>query len=342
MSLRNCACAVLAASLAYTGNAVALPETAAETQSTASSEPTPPAPTVTDRRIVVIGQAEPPTEQEVAEQARNVSIIGDPLHNPLPRFEDHLCPGVLGMKAEAAEIIVQRIRFNAEDLGIRLADNDGTCKPNLIVAFVEGAQEQLQAMARNQGYMFAGLSVNAKGELFDSSAAARVWTNMLTRTRDGMPVPTSRDAASTPERSGLAMAGTDQQGNPVYTQTMMKLPPVAAMQAAHSRIFFPTREDIVSVLVLFERDAVRGKTLLQLADYATMRGLASTRETNGEPAADTILSLFDGDGPKPQRLTAFDQAYLTTLYEGMANLPAASKLAAIHDEMERVAVAVSE
>ena len=56
-----------------------------------------------------------------------------------------------------------------------------------------------------------------------------------------------------------------------------------------------------------DRAQVRGKTLMQLADYATMRALAFTRETSGEPAADTILSLFDGEGPKPERLTAFGQ-----------------------------------
>jgi hypothetical protein len=317
-------CAVLAASFVLAGHASALTETAP-----------PPAP-ADDRRIVVTGEVEPPSHDAVSDQARNISIIGDPLHSPLPRFEDHLCPGVLGMKADAAEVIVQRIRFTAEDLGIRLAEDNGTCQPNLIVAFVDGAQEQLIAMARNNGYMFAGLSVTARGELFDVSGAARVWTNTLTRTRDGMPVPTSRDAASSPERQGTTLAGSDAQGNALMGQTGARLPPVAAMQAAHSRIFFPTREDIVSVLVLFERDKVRDKTLLQLADYAIMRGLASTRETSGEPAAATILSLFDGDGPKPQRMTAFDRAYLAVLYEGMANLPAASKLADVHGEMERV------
>lgn len=317
-------CAAVAASLAFAGQA------AAQSEPVAAQPPE-------DRKIIVRGQVEPPSQEQVTEQAHNISIIGDPLHDPLPRFEDHLCPGVLGLKPEAAEIVVQRIRFNAEDLGIRLAEADGTCEPNLIVAFVDGAQEQLAAMARNQGYMFAGLSVSARGELFDVSGAARVWTNTVTRTRDGMPVPSSRDAASSPERRGSTFAGTDGAGNALSAPYGAKMPPIAAAQAAHSRIFFPTREDIVSVLVLFERDAVRGKTLLQLADYATMRGLASTRETSGETAADTILSLFDGEGPKPERMTAFDRAYLETLYEGMPNLPAASKLADVRGEMERIA-----
>jgi hypothetical protein len=68
-----------------------------------------------------------------------------------------------------------------------------------------------------------------------------------------------------------------------------------------------------------------------------MRALAFTRETSGEPAADTILSLFDGEGPEPERLTAFDLAYLESLYDGLPNMPAQSKLANVSEHMERLA-----
>jgi hypothetical protein len=290
------------------------------------AQPTP-APPPSDRQIVVTGQVRPPaSDEDITSQARNISIVGDPLHNPLPRFEDRLCPGVLGLKPEAATYVIDRIRYNAQQLGLRMAPDDGTCEPNLIVAIVEGAQEQLAQLASNQGYMFAGLSVTRRGDLFEASGAARVWVNTLTRTRDGMPTQSARDAAGAPERRGTTFGGTDGAGNAITNTYSMPLPPVAATQAAQSRIFFPTREDIVSVLVLFDKEQVRGKTLLQLADYATMRGFASTRETKGDPAADTILSLFDGDGPKPGELTDFDHAYLGSLYSGIPNMPATSKL----------------
>src|SRR5688572_8350563 len=68
----------------------------------AAAQPAP------DPNIVVTGEREPPTEREVAEQARNISIIGDPRDNPLPRFEDWICPGVLGLKDDAAAYIIER------------------------------------------------------------------------------------------------------------------------------------------------------------------------------------------------------------------------------------------
>lgn len=55
-----------------------------------------------DPNIVVMGERDPPTEREITAQARNISIIGSPLDNPLPRFEDRICPGVLGLKDDAA------------------------------------------------------------------------------------------------------------------------------------------------------------------------------------------------------------------------------------------------
>ena len=316
--IRACACAVVVAAFAFANAA-------------AQDAPAP------NRNIVVTGERPPATEDQVTEQAKNVSIVGNPLDEPLPRFEDRVCPGVLGLTTEAAEYINQRIRYNAEQFDLRIAPDDGTCEPNFIVAFVDDAQNTLVDIARRNGYMLAGLSVTERGELLDAPGAARVWTNVLTRTRDGMPVPSERDARSAPERQGSTFAGTDGAGNALSTSTAMGLPAVAAGWNAHSKIYMPTRDDIVSVLVLFDRAQVRGKSLLQLADYSTMRGLALTRETSGEHSAPTILSLFDGDGSKPDRLTAFDLAYLGSLYRDLPNLPAQTKIAGVNAEMARQA-----
>jgi hypothetical protein len=283
-----------------------------------------------DPNIVVTGQREPPTDREVTEQARNISIIGSPLDNPLPRFEERVCPGVLGIKDDDAAYIIQRIRHNAEQFDVRLHKDDGKCEPNFIVAFVEDAQGQMAQLARRQGYMLAGLSVDVRGELVDAPGAARVWTNTVLRTNTGAPMPQRRETTTAPERTFSFNPDNGEAAR-------MSLPPEARGANSHSRISFPFREDIYSVLILFDREQVKGKSLLQLADYATMRGLAFTRETRGEPEAATILSLFDGDGPKPERLTAFDLAYLGSLYDGIPNIPAQSKIGGVRRHMERQA-----
>lgn len=292
-------------------------------------------PTGGDPNIIVRGERQPPSNEQIADQARHVSIIGSPLDDPLPRFEDRLCPGVQGLKDEDAAYIIQRVRQNAARFKIRLAE-DGTCQPNFIVAFVVDAQEQMAQLARNRGYMLAGLSVDQRGDLVDAPGAARVWTNTVMRTNTGAPAPHRRGTGNAPER---VLSYNPESGE---ASSISGMPPEARGSASHSRIYFPLREDIYSVLIIFDRDQVRDKTLLQLADYATMRGLAFTRETRGDVPADTILGLFDGAGPKPERLTAFDLGYLASLYDGIPNMPAMSKIRNVGRHMERQAAAAQD
>jgi hypothetical protein len=107
-----------------------------------------------------------------------------------------------------------------------------------------------------------------------------------------------------------------------------------------ARTSIPVREDIVGVLVLFDRDDVGDMTLVQLADYATMRGLARTRlvDVDGEAMA-TILALFDQDATPPAEMTAFDTAYLGALYAGQGNVTGLSKVLNVNTQLRRQAQA---
>jgi hypothetical protein len=76
--------------------------------------------------------------------------------------------------------------------------------------------------------------------------------------------------------------------------------------------------------------------VIQLADYATMRSFAKTRPATSDAPLDTILALFDPDHAAPGGLTEFDRAYLRSVYAGIPNLPAASKLLGVNRELGRV------
>jgi len=256
--------------------------------------------------IVVTGTL--PTQSEVSRQARAITDMPSAIrHEPLPRFQARLCPGVIGMVPEYASMIVDRIRYNAEQLDMWMADDDGTCAPNFIVAFVEDGQADLQQIADNQHWLFRDLSVAERRRLLTEEGPVRVWTTTETRTRDGMPVA---------RRENLTE------------------PPVVSTWMAHSKIYLAIREDIASVVVLFDKRHVGGKTLVQLADYATMRGLARTRPADGEgQTLDTILTLFDQAASPPPQLTEFDQAYLAAVYDGMPNIPGITKVLGVNRQL---------
>lgn len=263
-------------------------------------------PTDDNENIVVTGKAA--TSTEVSRQARAITDMSSAIrHEPMARFQDKLCPGVMGLEADAASLMIDRLRDNAQLLGLGLTKDDGTCRPNFIVAFVENGAENLQQIADHNGWAFQDMSPSERRKLLSEEGPVRVWTITQMRTRDGIPIPRSVSLFDPPQ-----------------VNTWM----------AHSKIYLAIREDITRVVVLFDREGVKGKTLLQLADYATMRGLARTRpvESDGQPM-DTILALFDPGATPPGRMTEFDRAYLGAIYDGLPNMPGITKVLGVNRQL---------
>lgn len=224
------------------------------------------------------------------------------MDEPLPRFEDAICPGVVGLPVATAEYIVGRIRQNAEMLGRRMAAPD-QCEANLVVAIVPDGQAFLQEMNRSQGYLFVEMTPTERRALLADEGPVHVFSRVFTRTRDGMRVDRRDSLTDHPQATGWA---------------------------AHSKIYSPVRHDIVHAMVLFDAAAVRGLSITQLADYATVRALMRHAPGPGETGGDSILNLFDaGAAARPAGLTAFDSALLHGLYDGMANLNGTARSAHI-------------
>lgn len=217
---------------------------------------------------------------------------------PLARFQDALCPGIVGVQQAQAEMMVGLIRRNAAELGLRLADTQ-TCEPNLILAVLDDPDGYLDDLRKRKGYLFDWLGKDERAALFDTPGPAHTWTRVFARSRDGLPIYPSQSLTDLP-----------------YTQ----------MEAAHSLIYVPTRRDIISSMVLIDKKAVQGLSVAQVADYATMRGLSGDQAERLDAPGESILGLF-GEGAKPAGLTRSDKIFLKTLYSTMPNNPAAITLA---------------
>lgn len=218
---------------------------------------------------------------------------------PLARFEDPICPGVVGLKLEAAQDMVGRIRARAAEFDRALAP-EGSCEANLVVAFVDDGLAFARRMQRDNGWLFAELSQADRQMALGDAGPARAILRVRARTRDGMPIPRRENMVDLPQ-----------------TELWM----------AHSKIYTATRNDILYSLILIDRDAVSGMTVGQLADYAVYRSLTRTLPQTPETRADSILALFEGEARRPAGLTEFDRVYLAELYDGVPNLPAPARLA---------------
>jgi hypothetical protein len=256
-----------------------------------------------DSDVIIVegGRPEGVTRSEVQRQARSITMGGNFYDQPLARFEAPLCPGIAGLATEQASLMIDRIRDNAHDFGIRLHE-DG-CEANFIVMFTSDSEQAMREMMERQHWLFEFHDAGEKREMLEPGPA-RVWTWTQPHTRDGMPVPQARNRVDVPTLS-----------------TWM----------AHSKIYTAVRHDITSAIVMIDTEAARGKSLIQLADYAVMRGLAQTRPSD-EGAMDSILTLFDEEAP-PRSLTLFDRAYLRSLYEWLPNLPAITKITGVNRQL---------
>lgn len=225
------------------------------------------------------------------------------MEEPLPRFEDRICPGVLGMEQQYAELMVSRLRDNVEMFGLRLSGSEEEgCEPNLVIAFVDDSRGYLANLMERRGYLFMDMDRSDREELVAGDAPYRVWHQVTAHTRDGIRVGSRENLAQLPE---------------------------AGMWQAHSRIYRPVRHDITYALVLLDSDAVQGMTVRQLADFATLQALATEFPDGAEDSPGTMLRLFDSADAAPEGLGPVDAEWLARLYNGIPNLPASMRLRSV-------------
>lgn len=251
--------------------------------------------------IVVEGARE--RDRAAQSQARSITPRDHVISAPIARFQDPVCAGVWGLGEESARLVIDRIMYNAERIGLEVDENEG-CSANVIVGFVADPHEEFQGLRDVNHALVSGLDLSERKRVADQTGPAIAWNATMTRTADGQG------------RSGTTFDST-QIG----------------------RTQLGTREDIVASVVFIQRDAIANLDGVAVADYATMRALVKTLPPEEETAFGTVLSLFDqGNATAPDRLTPFDLAYLTSIYSGRANMPSRMALGNVGSLMEEVVV----
>jgi hypothetical protein len=259
-----------------------------------------------DPDIVVTGEVEAGAVNpgEVRQQARAVTPRGGVINEPLARFQDPVCVGVWGLSGESASFLIDRIYYNAEAAGIALDDEPG-CAANVIVAFVPDPQTEFRELVAARHQIVDGLTQDDRNRVSRTEGPVLAWYLVASKTD----------------------TGEGRNGRP---------PTFESTQT--SRLNAGMRRDMVLSVVMIDSDLLVDLDSLALADYATMRSLARTRPVDQDGnATGTVLALFDDPVHAPQSLTAFDRAYLASLYDSRADLPGQYALRDIDERMEREA-----
>lgn len=228
---------------------------------------------------------------------------------PSARFTYPLCVGTAGLPSEAGEVIVDRIAAVAASAGLSIARPG--CAPNLMVVFVEDSRAAVRTLSQGRSGTLVGKSPTDIGYILAEEGRARAWTLVEARSRDGDRPRYSPTGATTLDT------------------------------ATSTRLSSPTRRDIVSSVVLIDREAVADRDLRQVADYAAVRGLTGARlGALTMPREPSILMLFtpQGDAQAPAALTAADRGFLRAFYTVRADLTAPMQRQRITYQMARARV----
>jgi hypothetical protein len=276
--------------------------------SSASAQEAPPAAQpAQDPNIIV---RPPPTEAERHKQLRDFTreVVRPPkMRQPIAKFAFPVCVAVRGLAPEDAAVIAERIRENAEALGVG-ADRSPDCMPTVRVAFMAPAAGPASAWLTPESPQLAHLASYQRERVLAEDGPVRAWNKIAVRDADGRAFrPQIGDQRSFPT---FSLFEPYSNSDPIITT------------------------EITGAAVLIAREAAQGFTLGQLADYATMRALLGTSAPEGAAPAPTILTLFSDPAP-PAGLTALDRVMVSELY----NATRLAKPRRVTNDIARAAVA---
>lgn len=238
-----------------------------------------------------------------------VDAVTDDVEGQVARFHEPLCPLAAGLPGDYNATVEARIRSVAQSVGVAV-NGYPRCRANLILLVAEDADAALTLLRRRRPDIFTGLPASEVRRALDSNGPVRSWQSSEARRTGGNPIGENRHSA-------LYQDVHLHHGIPA------------------SLLRETTRRELRLSVVLFELDAIDGLTLMQIADHAAMRGLASTR--TGGAAAPSVLALFDGSASsrRPPAATGWDLAYLRALYDSDGSLPSPAHRGVLARLLER-------
>jgi len=252
--------------------------------------------TQADEPIVVQGQ-----RREIAKALRKLITPTD--SEQLARFEDEVCPIVIGMPKDWTATLTRMIRNNVVAVGGKVGKPG--CTVNAAVIFIDQPLELIQAFAKEE----PGFFNMTPRELAKFTAVQRPvasWHVTDTRGRDGEELGSVRSIVDPGSGARLPADSSAKVTRGVTT----------------GRLVSPVREDMLVGFVVFDRMATPGKSLRQLADLATMHLLLDINPEASTRDPGSILSLFEpaaaGVTPPP-RLSRFDRGTLRGFYTQREN-----------------------
>ena len=278
--------------------------------------------------IVVTGKAMSRDEAREASKLFVRGVAASPVSGQFARWRDAVCPRAMGLSADNAAIVTDKIRRIARDADVRVGR--AKCQTNLLVIFTADGDRDIAEIKKRRQRQFVKLDPVERRLLNETGRPARCWYATGFEGADGHApgVPTALLTAQVEVPGGVALSGgisgsEDQQDISSYNSSLIG-----------SRI----RAKIEQAVIIIDANVASGRTLKSVAAYAAFVTLARIRMDGAALADASILRLFSGDAAPPDDLTARDAAFLSALYRAPANREARYQSGEIATIMARLLV----
>ena len=269
--------------------------------------------------IVVHGQRNP---EQVRQFVHNVSVAA-PSVGQLARWNQHICPGVVGAPEATSQIIIDQIARRASALGLRVGAPG--CRPDLTIIVTSDSDRIAQAiydqrrtlLTRPNNVDGATLGEQALTEFVHTPRPVRWWHISQKTTADGLVMSDERSSPT----SNSAITAAQTLANPTSPTTGDGMSNTVAHRADGTRLRRETRQDFNYVLVIVDLNRLNGAPLSAVADYIAFVSLAQINPDVNVTSFPTILNLFNvtDASARPTALSDWDLDYLDGLYHVTRN-----------------------
>lgn len=263
----------------------------------------PVSPSEDQTPIVVTGKRN--AKQDMQDFVR--ALTPAPLGSQLSRFEQSVCPSVLGLPQHQRDAVVARMRRVAREVGI--AVDVANCSPNVVLMITQDKAVLMRELRRRYSQYFGQMSQRKIRELARQPGPAVAWQ------LQGPP---------------MSARGTETSFDPILRANINRT------TEPESRIYKSARPQFDGAVVVVERHSLTGLTATQLADYAAMRAFAGTDPSRlRQSGLPTILKILEAPAGTelPLSLTHSDLGFLRGFYSAQRNLHTSAQRSAISRSM---------
>lgn len=248
--------------------------------------------------IIVTGDREL-EKKRVVDTLRDIAMRGRTTDRAIPRFQDPICPLVVGLGDKLGADIKARIEANTRLVGHQVAAEG--CTPNAFLIMVDDPEALVDRMRKQRRGLVNPEILRRIRATLNAEYPAITWSTEIILDRYNNEAENARPLV------GLDDANSGTAGDLLFSND----------NRFASRIEVTNSYARTASVVVFDAYKLDNVHLDQLADYATMRILGDPQPfAELEPnQPETILNLFRMDPlDAAPGLTLIDLAYLRGLY----------------------------